>query len=746
MAQPMVLRFKTDTEQARRGVETLARIVVTSMASVSAASVAAHQTGGSALAGYGEKALNSAKAIAALAAAHQVAIAAFSAYLAAVGAGAAELERFQKIAEKAAASNIGTTYFQAFTVGAERLGAKLKDAEGDLAALERSARTRFSSDSFTGRQNKAVDRFEQAFLDVPTSQASPALDMLRNAQSAEEQLRAITQGLADLEAQGRRLLAIDIARDLGMRELPELVERGKTSFVDFLWQVRELEATGIKDGSLISPELIKNASDLRDRFTAIATQVANNVRPVLDECARLALDIGNNAAWAAEQFNRVLGVVGNIVRFLREGVDLIGRLGKSDVGSRVMASERIDGLRGEIQETERQLAAIPQPRFGADIRAAERETLKARIVQMRGEIEALSQMAAEENRARALGNLPPPPSQPTTPAERSATKAPPPGANAGAATASAEETDKRTEAIEKFIRAQERGIELSRIELETIGKTAVERARLTEVAKAEARAREEGGTLTNTERERIAALAEAQQKLKNAVEDATAAQRAQAEAWQWVGDKMVDVALRGGKVSDVFKALSVEMARAALTGQGVFAKLLGLAPGAGSPTGSLGGLLGLLMGGGGGGGGGGFLSAFGLFHDGGVIGDGRVSGHAPAAMFAHAPRFHGGGRLRPDEVPIVGQIGEEVLTRNQRRAVAHSLAMGEAAMDAMSRGRGGVVVEGNTYNFQGVTAADRAWIMSEMDRRDAQAAERVVPLVQKADRTGVEVLPHARGR
>ncbi|MCV5223790.1 hypothetical protein OFC57_33295, partial [Escherichia coli] len=89
------------------------------------------------------------------------------------------------------------------------------------------------------------------------------------------------------------------------------------------------------------------------------------------------------------------------------------------------AGDRIEGLRGEIQETQRQIDAIPQARFGADIRAAERETLQARIVQMRGELESLSQMAAEERRGRALGGLPPPASEPIIPTSRSATKAPP---------------------------------------------------------------------------------------------------------------------------------------------------------------------------------------------------------------------------------------------------------------------------------------------------------------------------------
>ncbi|MGQ3356325.1 MAG: hypothetical protein ACT6XS_16995 [Phreatobacter sp.] len=122
------------------------------------------------------------------------------------------------------------------------------------------------------------------------------------------------------------------------------------------------------------------------------------------------------------------------------------------------------------------------------------------------------------------------------------------------------------------------------------------------------------------------------------------------------------MAFLGDKLQDVFRCVVEEMARAVLTGQDIFAKLLGLAPAAGAPAGSAGGILGALLGGGW------ILSAFGLFRDGGLVGDGRVSGYAPAAMFAVAPRFHGGGRLAPDEMPMIGQLGTEVLTKYHRRA------------------------------------------------------------------------------
>lgn len=71
------------------------------------------------------------------------------------------------------------------------------------------------------------------------------------------------------------------------------------------------------------------------------------------------------------------------------------------------------------------------------------------------------------------------------------------------------------------------------------------------------------------------------------------------------------------------------------------------------------------------------LSAFGLHHSGGLIG--QASGASKLvnlSAFTHAPKFHDGGvisstnaPLTSDEVPMVGKVGEEVLTANDPRHI-----------------------------------------------------------------------------
>jgi hypothetical protein len=57
---------------------------------------------------------------------------------------------------------------------------------------------------------------------------------------------------------------------------------------------------------------------------------------------------------------------------------------------------------------------------------------------------------------------------------------------------------------------------------------------------------------------------------------------------------------------------------------------------------------------------------FGLFHEGGIAGERPPTVHYDgAAVFEHAPRYHGGGfagsDLLPDEVPVIARRGELVV-------------------------------------------------------------------------------------
>jgi hypothetical protein len=657
MANPIILRTKAETEGTARAFVSLATTVATSMGSISSAALLAHQSTGASLGGIAGTAL---KAAASLTAMQYVAIATFAAFSAAAAAGAAELEKFEAIAKKAADANVGTTFFQAFSAGAQQLRVEVKQLEGDLAALERSTRDRFDGDRATGVSNRARDLLQERFRGTNDFGLSSAPALFDAAKTAEERIQAVLVGLRDMEAAGQRLAAIDLARQLGLSNLAEQVERGKTSFAGFAAEVERTAATGVRDGSIISPDLIARADELKQRWEANTQELRQNLRPILDECARLALEIGNGAAWTAEQFTKLVGILGSAVRLMR---DLASMVPGTIAGAQIATEDR---ARTAIETRLRDPGLSPLQRSGLEAQLRDVNASRARR-----EASDVPEAPLSFNFEGVSGNGAPASGAPQTapvPVIR------PPAAGAGSTSSggrtAAAETDEWAKAYEKLINNLEKTNAQLKAEFDTVGKSNVERTRAVELAKAEAEARRTGGTLTDEQRAKVLALAEAQAKLRDATKDAEAAQRAWADAIQYGGDRLVDMAFNGRSLQDVVRGLRAELLRAALTGQGIFGRLLGLAPSAGAPAGSVGGLLGLLGGGGGGG-------LFNLFGGGG-------GGSTGTNLLGDMLGFAGGGYTGAgDPMDVAGPVhrGEFVFD------AAATSRLGVDTLEAIRQGR-----------------------------------------------------------
>lgn len=61
------------------------------------------------------------------------------------------------------------------------------------------------------------------------------------------------------------------------------------------------------------------------------------------------------------------------------------------------------------------------------------------------------------------------------------------------------------------------------------------------------------------------------------------------------------------------------------------------------------------------------VGSAGVKHSGGMVESAGASRSIPMSLFAGAPRFHNGGMLAPDEVPIIAQTGERVLNREETK-------------------------------------------------------------------------------
>lgn len=83
-----------------------------------------------------------------------------------------------------------------------------------------------------------------------------------------------------------------------------------------------------------------------------------------------------------------------------------------------------------------------------------------------------------------------------------------------------------------------------------------------------------------------------------------------------------------------------------------------------------------------------------FFHSGGIVGAGATRTAAmPSWLWAGAPRFHSGGILKPGEVPIIGKVGEEMLTEDDPRHTKNGGGAGKLTVNIFESPGGGGRVE-----------------------------------------------------
>ena len=103
----------------------------------------------------------------------------------------------------------------------------------------------------------------------------------------------------------------------------------------------------------------------------------------------------------------------------------------------------------------------------------------------------------------------------------------------------------------------------------------------------------------------------------------------------------------------------------------------------------------------------------GVYHGGGVAGEGGGGSRSlPAALFAAAPRAHGGLMLGADEIPIVAKRGERVLSPEETRAYGSRSAV--VINHVLTNNISGV---NDVRMLQAVVEASSAKAQADLERR-----------------------------
>ncbi|TDR94207.1 hypothetical protein [Enterovirga rhinocerotis] len=488
-------------------------------------------------------------------------IAVLGAVDAAARAAQERLDGVMKIAKGAEGAGVGTSFFQRWLGEAKSLQIEASKLEAMLERA-RDAATMRIGEGEKGPSSSIGDRLTQHVRAGNLSQGD--FDRYTGADSQEARIRVVLDLIDQLRQRGANLAALDLAGKMFGSDFEAKLRSG----VDMVGKMRDAltSAAGITaDGSWVrTPEQIEQAERLKKTLEETQRILGEALLPLNRDLAAYQAQ----QAQAQADFNQAIAqavstVMGLYNWFVSIG-DAITKLGNHPFWKKISDLSDSLGLSNysgieSVDPNKPKSTGVPKD-------ADEGGPLKVTV-------------NPKTDRSKSL----------------------PSGSKGGGGGAAAESLDQ----VEKLIQQLEKANATAKAELESVGKTNVERAKAVELAKAESAAKEAGRGLTDEERTKVIALAEAQQTLKDKTLDAKQALQQQAEAMRSLGqmgvDALGDMILEGKSFEDTLQSLSKQLVKmllqAALMGSGPLAGVLGMAAPASAGGNAAGGLLGMIMGG-----------------------------------------------------------------------------------------------------------------------------------------------------
>ena len=555
MAAPLIIRFATDVEPARKGMASLRADVVSNLNSMNLAfsagsqGAAAYGTVLSSLAGAfdtvatGLAALDAAKAI-------------IGQVSDALNDAEGRLARTLALAQGAQGVGVGASFFQVLTGQAKELGVETSTLIGYLTKAQAAATVKLG----VGNDAKSESDLQKVLRgDVQIGNITQAdANTINAATTGEVRLKAVLDLMDKLKNEGKILAQEDLARNFFGEDFVTKLRTG----VDLVGAMRKsLDGAGVSGGQrIISDEEIACAEAMKAQVQEINNKFATGMKPVLEDIAYLqdqakqsALDWSLSVANLVVRFGEAYQYVKKMIEEFHNAPDYVGQLAT--------------------------MAGAPKLREALGIS----DPLQLRV--------------KPSDAGRTLYDKPIGPERPDT------SKARP-----GAAKKGGSETED-PDAVEQLIRALGKARDVQEAEFKAVGATVVEREKLLALARGEAAARDDfekgrrtSAALDEDEKRRILERAEALGKAKAATQDLEQQQRQGAETARYFGqalsDGISDAILDGKSLSSVFADITKQLAKAVLQaellGTGPLAGLLGTAPNASAGPNAIGGGIGHL--------------------------------------------------------------------------------------------------------------------------------------------------------
>jgi hypothetical protein len=294
----------------------------------------------------------------------------------------AETERLAEIGRGADRAGFSTSIFQTFTAQARVLRLEVSDLQEALTSFRDNARETMSSPVSTVRGRLAdLAGFDRG--NDPTMQAGLARYEAANGRA--EQLRVVLDLMRQLEAEGRRLQALDIAETaFGSGRLVERLREGTITLEQF---GREALRTNEQTAPA---ETIRRVEQLNERYEAAHRTLSEAVRPVLIDLVNIGVGINGWAVTFVELMARAAGHASSVYTHIR------GVAGLPSAFAAPAATDA-EGRAREIQAIERRIQ-MRTARLGVGGGAQ----VEAQNANIREEVSDLVSDLLERRRAEAL--------------------------------------------------------------------------------------------------------------------------------------------------------------------------------------------------------------------------------------------------------------------------------------------------------------------------------------------------------
>lgn len=231
-----------------------------------------------------------------------------------------EVELLSQVAEKARDRGLSPETFQAFVAAAKGAIDVVQTLESALDTFFQANKRRvddsvspLATDTEKEKWTELSRTIREIRFEMDGISEGPRT-FLNAGADMNKQLLGVVQTLRELDRAGQNLVALDLAEKAFGSKLADNLRTGKITIEEIANTVQQKLMSGVAEGTIFSNSTVQRAKEIDDQLKAAWRTVDQNLRPSMEALDNIALDI--KSAWVT------------IVKLIGEGAAMLGGLSK----------------------------------------------------------------------------------------------------------------------------------------------------------------------------------------------------------------------------------------------------------------------------------------------------------------------------------------------------------------------------------------------------------------------------------